>query len=304
MTSSEDRRLEGDSEGRGGRGDDDRNGDDDRREDRDRDDERDSRRDERSHDDQGRDAPADGRRRGKVARWNAERGFGFITPSSGGGPDVFCHITAINDGNALPEGGDVEFDVSFDDRQGKERAQNVTGGTEVNRNGGSMPRDPGGMNGSGKMNGTVARWNAERGFGFISPSTGGEDIFCHTTSIVDGNALPEGAKVTFDQEYDDKRAKDHAINVSGGCEEKRRDERGYDRGRGYDDRRDYDDDRRGGYDDRGRGGGYDDRRGGGGGGYDRHDDRGRGGYDDRRGGGGGSGGYERRGGYDDYDRRY
>merc|ERR1712187_68782 len=34
--------------------------------------------------------------------------------------------------------------------------------------------------------GKIARWNSDRGFGFIQPSDGGEDLFCHVTSLVDG----------------------------------------------------------------------------------------------------------------------
>jgi len=70
-------------------------------------------------------------------------------------------------------------------RSGKTRAVNVTGGCAKPRAEGSMPpSDPGGTKGSGKMTGTaVKRWNQERGFGFIGPDAGGDDIFCHATSL-------------------------------------------------------------------------------------------------------------------------
>ena len=35
-----------------------------------------------------------GRRRGVIKRWDAERGFGFIAPATGGG-DVFVHVSAF-----------------------------------------------------------------------------------------------------------------------------------------------------------------------------------------------------------------
>jgi len=176
-------------------------------------------------DDRDRDsAPAaaapEGSRSGTCARWHAERGFGFITPDDGG-EDVFCHVSAITDGNALPEGGKVTFTVRFDDRQNKDRAQDVTGGCQEQSGNGGPPRDPGGAGGSGKLVGTVARWNGERGFGFISPEDGGEDVFCHVSSITDGNALPEGQKVTYDKEFDEQRGKERAQNVAGGMEEDR-----------------------------------------------------------------------------------
>lgn len=51
------------------------------------------------------------RRTGKVAWFNNAKGFGFIHED--GGPDVFCHFSAIEgDGyKSLNEGDVVEFDT-------------------------------------------------------------------------------------------------------------------------------------------------------------------------------------------------
>ncbi|MBT8225172.1 MAG: cold-shock protein [Dactylosporangium sp.] len=49
-----------------------------------------------------------------VVKWfNAEKGFGFITPD-GGGADVFAHFSAIaSDGyRSLEENQRVEFDIT------------------------------------------------------------------------------------------------------------------------------------------------------------------------------------------------
>ena len=198
-----------------------------------------------------------GRLTGTVARWQDQRGFGFIKPADGG-DDLFCHTSSITDGEALEEGSTVEYETGVDDRSGKNRAVNVTGGcAKPMAPGEAAPSDPGGTKGSGKNVGTVKRWNNDRGFGFIGPDAGGDDIFCHANNITDGNALAQGTKVTYDESIDDRSGKNRADNVAGGCTMDR------DQGGG------------GGY---GGGGG----RGGGGGGYG----GGGGGY-----GGGGGGGY-------------
>lgn len=50
--------------------------------------------------------------------------------------------------------------------------------------------------------GTVKWFNESKGFGFITPSDGGKDVFVHFSAIAgDGfRTLVEGQKVTFDVE--------------------------------------------------------------------------------------------------------
>lgn len=66
------------------------------------------------------------------------------------------------------------------------------------------------------MTGIVKWFNAEKGYGFITPDDGSEDVFVHFSAIVaDGyKKLIEGQKVTFDTEQDPKSTgKLRAVNV-------------------------------------------------------------------------------------------
>jgi len=74
----------------------------------------------------------------------------------------------------------------------------------------------------GKMeSGTAKRWN-EKGYGFIQPDDGGEDVFCHFSGISDGRMLIEGTKVEFIRTYDDRKGKYRAESVTGGAPEENR----------------------------------------------------------------------------------
>ncbi|EGD57064.1 cold-shock protein [Gordonia neofelifaecis] len=110
------------------------------------------------------------------------------------------------------------------------------------------------------VNGKVVHFDTNRGFGFLAPAEGGDDVFLHINDVgIDESLLRPGAEVEFDVESTDRGAKALNVKVTKEAPEgespaaeraQRREERG---GRFGDrhDRGDRRDDRRGGRDDRG-----------------------------------------------------
>ena len=62
--------------------------------------------------------------------------------------------------------------------------------------------------------GTVKFFNDDKGFGFITPDTGGTDVFVHVSALQSGGSLREGDKVSFEVGQDRKTGKSKAENVS------------------------------------------------------------------------------------------
>ncbi|KWV57730.1 cold-shock protein [Rhizobium altiplani] len=62
--------------------------------------------------------------------------------------------------------------------------------------------------------GTVKFFNDDKGFGFITPDNGGQDVFVHVSALVRGSSLREGDKVSYEVGQDRKTGKSKAENVS------------------------------------------------------------------------------------------
>jgi CspA family cold shock protein len=64
-------------------------------------------------------------------------------------------------------------------------------------------------------NGTVKFFNASKGFGFIAPEDGGDDVFVHATALERAaiRGLNEGDLVSFDVEEDRRSGKVSATNL-------------------------------------------------------------------------------------------
>ena len=167
---------------------------------------------------------------GTVKFFNAAKGFGFIAPDEGG-TDVFVHISAVERSGLreLSEGDRVSFEVEEDRRSGKLAAIDlrVTGsGPSSSRQpaerprgeyqrSGAVSRGPASRQMEGSGRGVVKWFNATKGFGFIQPETGGEDVFVHISAVERAGLreLREGQTVSFDIERDSRSGKASAANL-------------------------------------------------------------------------------------------
>ncbi len=63
--------------------------------------------------------------------------------------------------------------------------------------------------------GTVKWFNDQRGFGFIQPDGGGNDVFVHISAVVRAGmgALNEGQKIAFDVVADGRAGRSSADNL-------------------------------------------------------------------------------------------
>ena len=61
-------------------------------------------------------------------------------------------------------------------------------------------------------NGTVKWFNAQKGFGFIQPETGGTDVFVHISAVERAglNGLNEGQKISYEIATDRRSGKSSA----------------------------------------------------------------------------------------------
>ena len=147
---------------------------------------------------------------GTVSWYDEDKGFGFVTPESGGA-DVFVHVRALADGlTELAEGDRVTYDVVVSEKGPQARdvhlARSSTPRGAPARS--TTPARPGHREASDVPvrggEGVVARYDADRGFGFIAPDAGGADLFVHVSVVGGAEALQQGDRVRYDVRQSDR----------------------------------------------------------------------------------------------------
>jgi CspA family cold shock protein len=173
---------------------------------------------------------------GTVKFFNRDKGFGFVTPDSGG-EDVFLHISAVERAGleTIAEGQTLKFNLV--ERNGRVSAADIelTGEiVEPKERGPRPPRpafgdrpDRGGfergprgprpdpVTDGVRYDGIVKFFNGIKGFGFIERADGGGDAFVHISAVERAglSGLEPNQKVTFELETD-RRGKQAAVNLS------------------------------------------------------------------------------------------
>ena len=170
--------------------------------------------------------------RGVVKFFNGAKGFGFIAPDDGVA-DIFVHVSAVERSGlaGLNEGDQVNYEVEADRRSGKPAAIDleVTGSSPVPRAPRSGPPrsfDRRGGDGAGRGgpaaresvgagSGVVKWFNPTKGFGFIQPNGGGQDVFVHISAVERAglSSLAEGQSISYDLEQDRRSGKSSATNL-------------------------------------------------------------------------------------------
>jgi CspA family cold shock protein len=132
----------------------------------------------------------------EVLWFNAGKGFGFVKLSDGS--EAYLHIRVLEaaGGRDLSEGTRLKVTVEEGPRGRRQVVKVLEIGDRIAR-ASRGERQAGDF--AAESEGTVKWYNPEKGFGFIAPGNGENDVFVHATALTRSglSVLEEGQKVVF-----------------------------------------------------------------------------------------------------------
>jgi cold shock protein len=145
------------------------------------------------------DTPPGHRAEAKVKWFNASKGFGFVTLADGS-QDAFLPMAVLRRAGYedVREGASISCEISAGAKGPLvTNVLSVDNNTAVIPQGGAGGTDRRGPQPSTTMEGAVKWFEAEKGYGFITPDGGGKDVFIHITALRRSgvNALGPGQRV-------------------------------------------------------------------------------------------------------------
>jgi CspA family cold shock protein len=144
---------------------------------------------------------------GTVTWYDEDKGFGFITPDDGSA-DVFVHARALTEGLTwLTEGDRVGYEVVQGERGPQARELYLVRSAAPEQAPAApapAKRSSAGAPSARAGEGVVARYDAERGFGFITPDAGGPDLFVHMSVLGGAEPLVKGERVRYGVRQSDR----------------------------------------------------------------------------------------------------
>jgi CspA family cold shock protein len=142
-----------------------------------------------------------------ISWYEPAKGYGFAKPDTGGA-EVFVHSSAIVTGGVVTEGQRVAFLITEGERG--LQAEHV------------VPLGPGAgaPTVADGANGTVSWYDEGKGFGFVTPDGGGEDVFVHARALAEGLTwLAEGDRVAYEVVQGDKGPQARDLYLVRGADE-------------------------------------------------------------------------------------
>ncbi len=125
-----------------------------------------------------------------VVKWyNATKGYGFVQPANGpenGGGDIFLHASVVRQAgrSEIAPGARVVCDIAEGPRGQQVAAiHSVTGGEAAFQGNGFQDNGRAPSGPTSEIEGRIKFYDPARGFGFVVPDQGGQDVFVSVRQV-------------------------------------------------------------------------------------------------------------------------